>query len=208
MGVRADLREIGEEDFHDHGHILDVAPGQKVCRNCRTSTLPDYSRDYYENSENCRSKSLTKKMRILNPKFEESSILAEEARCYREIIDQLLEKLSNCENSRERYLLLSVLPKRWSAYQIQKIMGVSQATAKRAKELVENQGILCLVPSKSGKVLNPEVLKMIEDFHTSDDKSRIQPGKNDYVPVLITRERVEIQKRLLLCNLKECYQSF
>ncbi|KAJ8672151.1 hypothetical protein QAD02_003410 [Eretmocerus hayati] len=280
VGVRADLREIGGEDFHDYGHILDVAPGQKVCRNCRTSTLPDYLRDYYGNSENCRSnesqntlniledspmdspshsettssagysgdlktqnarevikevsktlgvlntdmrlthkrclnetfdqitESLTKKMRILNPRFEESSTLAEEARRYREIIDQLLEKLSNCENSRERYLLLSVLPKRWSAYQIRKIMGVSQNTAKRAKELVENQGILCLVPSKSEKVLNPEVLKLIEDFYTSDDKSRIQPEKNDYVPVLINRERVRIQERLHSCNLKECYQNF
>ncbi|KAJ8671558.1 hypothetical protein QAD02_002817 [Eretmocerus hayati] len=122
------------------------------------------------------TESLTKKLRILNPWFEESSILAEEAR--------------------------------WSAYQIQKIMGVSQATAERTKELVENQGILCLVPSKSGKVLNSEVLEMIQDFYTSDDKSRIQPGKNDYVPVLINRERVEIQKRLLLCNLRECYQNF
>ncbi|KAJ8686036.1 hypothetical protein QAD02_021829 [Eretmocerus hayati] len=154
------------------------------------------------------TESLTEKMTILNPRFEESSIPAEEARYYREIIDQLLEKLSNCENPRERYLLLSVLPKRWSAYQIRKIMGVSQATAERAKELVENQGILCLVPSKSGKVLNPGVLNMIMDFYTSDDKSRIQPGKNDHVPVLINRERVEIQKRLLLCNSKECYQSF
>ncbi|KAJ8677176.1 hypothetical protein QAD02_012963 [Eretmocerus hayati] len=251
VGVRADLRGIGEEDFHDHGHILDVAPGQTVCQNCRTSTLPDYLRDYYENSENCRSRysgdletqnarevikevsktlgvlnadmrlthkkclnetfdqiteSLTKKMRILNPRFEGSSISAEEARCYREIIDQ--QKLSNCGNSGERYSLLSVLPKKRSAYQIQEIMGVSQATVKRAKKLVENQGILCLVPSKSGKMLNPEVLDMIEDFYTSDGKSRIQPGKNDYVPVLINRERVEIQKKLLSCNLKECYQSF
>ncbi|KAJ8685667.1 hypothetical protein QAD02_021460 [Eretmocerus hayati] len=65
MGVRADLREIGEEDFHDYGHILDVAPGQKVCRNCRTSTLPDYLRDYYENSENCRSSESQNTLNIL-----------------------------------------------------------------------------------------------------------------------------------------------
>ncbi|KAJ8664655.1 hypothetical protein QAD02_006317 [Eretmocerus hayati] len=275
VGIRVDLREISEDDFNDFGHILDVAAGQKLCRNCKFDTLPEYLTNYHQNSENhtdsgsqntlsrvddlpvdsshssagysgdlevqnarqaiklvsntldvpdvigrlsvkrCLdetfdqiSESLAKKMRILNPGFEGPSTLLEEARFYKEIIQQLKDKLSNCESSRERYLLLTVLPRTWSAYQIQQVMGVSQKTAKRAKELMETHGILCLVPSKSGRVLDPDVVKMIEDFYSSDDMSRIQPGKNDYVSVLINGNKVERQKRLLLCNLKECYQSF
>ncbi|KAJ8671152.1 hypothetical protein QAD02_002411 [Eretmocerus hayati] len=38
-------------------------------------------------------------------------------------------------------------------------MGVSQKTAERAREFVANQGILCLVPSKSVKALNPKSSK-------------------------------------------------
>ncbi|KAJ8672824.1 hypothetical protein QAD02_004084 [Eretmocerus hayati] len=275
IGIKVDLREISEDDFNDFGFILDVAAGQKLCRNCKFDTLPEYLTNYHQNSENhidsgsqntlsrvddlpvdsshssagysgdlevqnARqaiklvsntldvpdvtrtlsvkryldvtfdqiSESLAKKMRILNPGFEGPSTLLEEARFYKEIIQQFKDKLSNCESSRERYLLLTVLPRTWSAYQIQQVMGVSQKTAKRAKEPMENHGILCLVPSKSGRVLHPHVVKMIEDFYSSDDMSRIQPGKKDYVSVLINGNKVGRQKRLLLCNLKECYQSF
>ncbi|KAJ8666802.1 hypothetical protein QAD02_008464 [Eretmocerus hayati] len=276
--MRLDLRGISEHDFDDFGHILDVAVGQKLCRDCKTVTIPENLRNYHENSENQTNSesqntlsrvdlpmdsshssggytegirvqnareaieivsntlnvpdnvdgrlsrknfqrylnetfdqitdSLTKKMKILNPEVEGSSTLLEEARAYREIIQQLKDKLSTCENSRQRYLLLTVLPRTWNACRIQQVMGVSQATAKRAKELMENQGILCLVPSKSGRVLDPRVLQMIEDFYLSDDMSRIQPRKNDYVSVSINGNKVERQKRLLFCNLKECYQSF
>ncbi|KAJ8666784.1 hypothetical protein QAD02_008446 [Eretmocerus hayati] len=271
VAMRLDLRGISEHDFDDFGHILDVAVGQKLCRGCKTVTIPEYLRNYHENSENqtnseCQNTlsrvddlpmdsshssagysedirvqnareaikivsntlnvpnnvdgrlsrkrylnetfdritdSLTKKVKILNPEFEGSSILLEEARAYREIIQQLKDKLSTCENSRQRYLLLTVLPRTWNAYRIQQVMGVSQVTAKRAKELMENQGILCLVPTKSGRVLDPRVLQMIEDCYLSDDMSRIQPGKNDYVLVFINGNKVERQERLLLCNLKE-----
>ncbi|KAJ8672245.1 hypothetical protein QAD02_003504 [Eretmocerus hayati] len=226
VGIRVDLREISEGDFDDFGHILDVAAWQKLCRNCKFDTLPEYLTNYHQNSENHTdsgsqntlsrvddlpvdsshssagysgdlevqnarqaiklvsntldvpdvigrlsvkryldetfdriSESLAKKMRILNPGFEGPSTLLEEARFYKEIIQQLKDRLSNCESSRER-------------------------------------------------VLDPDVVKMIEDSYSSDDMSRIQPGKNDYVSVLINGNKVERQKRLLLCNLKECYQSF
>ncbi|KAJ8666815.1 hypothetical protein QAD02_008477 [Eretmocerus hayati] len=261
VAMRLDLRGLSEHDFDDFGHILDVAVGQKLCRDCKTVTIPEYLRNYHENSENqtnsesqkylsrvddlpmdCShssagysedirvqnareaieivsntlnvpdnvdgrlSHSLMKEMKILNPEFEGSSTLLEEAGAYREIIQQLKDKLSTCENSRQRYLLLTVLPRTWNAYRIQQVMGVSQATAKRAKEHMENQCILCLIPSKSGRVLDPRVLQMIEDFYLSDDMSRTQPGKTDYVSVFIYGNKVE--KRLLLCDLKECYQSF
>ncbi|KAJ8666722.1 hypothetical protein QAD02_008384 [Eretmocerus hayati] len=253
----------------------DVAVGQKLCRDCKTVTIPEYLRNYHENSENqTNSKSqnilsrvddllmdsshlsagysedlrvqnareaikivsntlnvldnvdgrlsreryvnetfdqitdsLTEKMKILNSEFEGSSTLPEEARAYREIIQQLKDKLSTCGNSRQRYLLLTVLPRTCDAYRIQQVMGVSQATAKRAKELMENQGILCLVPSKSGRVLDPRVLQMIEDTYLSDDMSRIQPGKNNYVSISSTETKLKSALGTLTRKLSEVMEA-
>ena len=46
------------------------------------------------------------------------------------------------------------------------------------------------------------------DFYESDDASCVMLGKKDYVSVKIDDKRVQVQKRLILCTLKELHQLF
>ncbi|KAJ8677068.1 hypothetical protein QAD02_012855 [Eretmocerus hayati] len=154
--------------------------------------------------------SVAKKMKILNPELKIPNLKSdsENAAYFKEVIEQLKEKLPSCKDTKEKYRLLSILPKSWSAYQIQKAMEVSKYTSIRVKRLVEDQGIFCLVPSKTNRPLDRNVLQKIKEFYDSDDTSRIMPGIWDYVAHEVDGSRVESQKRLLLCNLKEAYQHF
>jgi hypothetical protein len=46
---------------------------------------------------------------------------------------------------------------------------------------------------------------MIQEFYQNDEHSRHLPGKKDSVSV---SKNVHVQKRLILCNLKELYEAF
>ena len=48
-------------------------------------------------------------------------------------------------------------------------------------------------------------VNLVKDFY---DISRILPGKKDFVSVRQGDQRVHVQKRLLLGNLKKVYQQF
>jgi hypothetical protein len=46
---------------------------------------------------------------------------------------------------------------------------------------------------------------MIQEFYQNDEHSRQLPGKKDSFSVSMN---VHVQKRLILCNLKELYEAF
>ena len=125
-----------------------------------------------------------------------------------EMIEQLVEKLKSATTNSERLLVLTAVPKSWSARKTASVFGVSRQFAGRAKKLVEERGVLSSPDPKEAKavtVAEEEVTK----FYLSDDISRIMPGMKDYVSVRGTNgQRVHQQKRLLLCNLKETYSEF
>lgn len=62
--------------------------------------------------------------------------------------------------------------------------------------------------SKQGHGLSADVIDQVHNFYESDDVSRVMPGKKDYVSVRQGDSRVQLQKRLVLSNLKELYQLF
>ena len=72
---------------------------------------------------------------------------------------------------------------------------------------MQKKGILS-IPNPRGGHFSVEVKKQVEDWYCSDEISRMMPGKKDYVSVFDGVERVHIQKRLILCNLKEAYNKF
>lgn len=45
----------------------------------------------------------------------------------------------------------------------------------------------------------------MKSFYRDDEISRPMPGKKDFLSVREGGEKVHLQKRLLLCNLKEVY---
>ena len=125
----------------------------------------------------------------------------------REIIKQLKEKFSTATRS-EKIQILTVLPKSWSIRKIQQEFGTSNFMARKAKELVDRKGILTTPDPKPGHCLAETTVDLVCNFYESDNISRIMPGKKDYISVRKEDGRVQIQKRLILCNLSELYRMF
>ena len=71
-------------------------------------------------------------------------------------------------------------------------------------------GILSKKKKKIGKVLNEDVRRNVISFYRNDEFSRKCPGKKEYVSFKFNgrREHIQIQKRLLLVNLKELQIEF
>ena len=52
------------------------------------------------------------------------------------------------------------------------------------------------------------IVEHVKKFYKSDDISCQMAGKRDCVAMTVNGEKVLVQKRLILCNLKECYQRY
>jgi hypothetical protein len=61
---------------------------------------------------------------------------------------------------------------------------------------------------KTGCRIEAAVVKKVEEFYLSEEISRTMPGKKDTISVLAEGSRKTLQKRLILCNLKEAYVQF
>jgi transposase len=125
-----------------------------------------------------------------------------------EIIQQLKEKFAETTKRSDRMTILTVLPKSWSIKKIQDEFGVSNYMARAVKKLVKENGILSTPNPKPGKTLNENVVELVKDFSNSDDVNRIMPGKKDCVSIRNKEGKIQVQKRLVLANLKEIYQLF
>ena len=80
--------------------------------------------------------------------------------------------------------------------------------ARKAKQLIKEKGILSTPDPKHGHTLSQTTLDLVWTFYESEDVSRMMPGKKDYVSVRTSDGRVHVQKKLILCNLRELYQLF
>ncbi|MCG8620797.1 MAG: hypothetical protein MJE68_02195 [Proteobacteria bacterium] len=80
--------------------------------------------------------------------------------------------------------------------------------ARKAKRLVREKGILSTPDPKPGRTLPQGTMNLVSNFYESDETSRIMPGKKDFVSVRKAEGRVHVQKRLVLCNLRELYRMF
>ncbi|XP_024947522.1 uncharacterized protein LOC112495382 [Cephus cinctus] len=77
-----------------------------------------------------------------------------------------------------------------------------------AKKTAREKGILADSSPKRHPSLTKDVIDLIINFYENDENSRLLPGKSDFVSVKVSNERVHMQKRLILTNLKELYQLF
>ena len=125
-----------------------------------------------------------------------------------EMIMQLKEKFQSTTSRSEKVQILTILPKSWTIRMVQSVFGVSDYMARMAKDLVRDKGILATPNPKSGHPLPLHTTDLILSFYNSDDVSRMMPGKKDFVSVKEGEERVHVQKRLVLGDLKEIYQLF
>ena len=126
-----------------------------------------------------------------------------------DIIAQLKEKFKCLVNRSEKVKLLTILPKSWSVRKIMKEFGAPDYMVRQAKKLVHEKGIFTSPNPKLGKGLAPTTEQLIAEMYLSDEMSRVMPGMKDYVSIMTdTGKREHVQKRLILCSLKELYEHF
>ena len=73
---------------------------------------------------------------------------------------------------------------------------------------MKEKGVLATPNPKSGNKIPKATEESVKLFYQSDEISRNMPGKKDCVSMLVDGKRSTVQKRLILCNLKEAYQLF
>ncbi len=124
------------------------------------------------------------------------------------IIEQLKEKYEQCTTRHEKFLVLTTLPRSWTIDRIKTKFGISTYMAKEVKKLQKTKGIMSAPAPRTGRKCADDVIQNVLSFYRSDDISRLMPGKKDCISVRQGKEKVQMQKRLILCNLKEAYQAF
>jgi hypothetical protein len=102
----------------------------------------------------------------------------------------------------------TVLPLSLPIRNIQQEFKASNYIVRTSRKLVAGKGILPSPNIKPGKVLPSASAEMVKLCYVFDEISRIMPGTKDYVSVCSQDKKVYLQKRLILCNLKETYLNF
>ncbi|KAK3919273.1 ARL14 effector protein [Frankliniella fusca] len=143
-----------------------------------------------------------------------SSVMTPEKLFQTQTIDALLQKFEVSESRAEKIMVLSIALVSMQQTEVLEIFGPLGATSymiKKTADLMklDNQGILPVSLPKKGRRLPEETIKAIQSFYEDDEHaSRLMPGKKDYVSVLENGVRIQKQKRLVLCNLKELHVLF
>lgn len=151
-----------------------------------------------------------KKLKILAPDWQVEQPSISEIKMNSddsEIIAQLKEKFLMTKKRSEKIQILTILPQSWSIKRIEKEFHVTNYMAKQAKKLVLQEGVLSM-PNKRESRFPKNIEEKVTKFYKSEEVSRIMPGKKDYKTVIKEGARVQEQKHLILCNLKEAHKVF
>lgn len=125
------------------------------------------------------------------------------------IVEQLKDKFKQTVSRDVKMKILSLLPKEWSFRTIQSIFNASFYMINQSKKLVEKYGILCDTTKKLGMKIPENTVKKVKEFYCSDEISRACPGLRDFVKFYDENgEKVKVQRRLILMNLREAYEMF
>ncbi|XP_044575208.1 uncharacterized protein LOC123259016 [Cotesia glomerata] len=169
--------------------------------------LNDYQ--FLSNKINQTSDSLKK---ILLSTADEGSI-DDDGENFRSLIEKLHDKFNDKETEKSlKIQILTLLPEKWGERRICKTMNTSRHLSRVAKKLVEEKDILSTPETKLGRyrtTITDQILLKIANFYNDDEYSALMPGMKDFVSVRNDDgNRVHVQKRLVLSNLKELYQCF
>lgn len=127
-----------------------------------------------------------------------------------EILIQLKEKFNNPSTpTSAKIMILTLAPTSWSENRLAEEFHTSRRQAKKAKELVKQNGILSSPNPRGGRKLSSETENLVAKFYLREDNTRIMPGKKDFVSIKLDNgTRIHLQKQLLMCNINELYQQF
>lgn len=114
------------------------------------------------------------------------------------------EKVANVGRSK-KIQVLTLAPPSWPKEKIMLEFNVSEHIVRQARKLKNEKGILSIPEPKKGKLISDDIVKLVTDFYQNDEYTRMLPGAKDKVSI---KRNVYMQKRLILCNLRELYSCF
>ena len=139
----------------------------------------------------------------------DKSCQTEEYKSPREVeLEELLQELrTKYESSNEydplRTRILTIAPEFRSLKKITKEFGATMRQVKKSKLLKLQGGVLAETAKKSGNSLSQSTVDKIIEFYNDDANGRIMPGMTDIKSIKIDNKRVQVQKRLMLLDLRE-----
>lgn len=108
------------------------------------------------------------------------------AKQFDDFIIKLKAKFQEATDKNEKYKILTLLPEDWSARKIEAEFGCSFHMANTSKKLQEEKGLLSIPnPKLPSNALPNGTKEMVENFYLEDDISRMMPGKNDCVSMVV-----------------------
>ncbi|KAJ8684992.1 hypothetical protein QAD02_020785 [Eretmocerus hayati] len=130
---------------------------------------------------------------------------------YREIIQYLKNDIRHLDQRSQKTQLLSLLPHSWSRQKIVGEFGITDYCVKNAELLRKNRGTAADAEENvRGRLsLDPSIKDKILQFYLNDENLRQMPGKSDCKSVIqADGKRKLMQKKLILCNPQELYESY
>ena len=205
------LRKISKNLVEKWGYSSDVY----VCASCRKQLSVRTPSVDYEDRGQCSSissqglQNTPNEPFIPEDKFKHSATQTDITE-NQDILQQLKDKFNDPSTSTSmKTTILTLTPKSWSENRLADEFGTSRRQARKAKQLVEEFGILSSPNPRGGRKLPVETENLVKSFYLREDISRILPGKKDFISVKLNDgKRTHVQKQLLLCNIDELYQKF
>lgn len=190
---------------------LEVRKGDLICNKCRKhgNELLHKAND----EENCNDFQETAAP-LTDDTGEDNAVGASE-NCtvgkndYEIMFEKLKKNFSECDkNDPLKVQILTLVPDDWTLQKIADEFNTTMWLARKARDLLKNEGVFGKVKPNQGKNLSPEIEKKIKDFYNSDEISRMMPSIKDTVTMKVDGVKTKVQKRILLLSLKELYKSF
>ena len=148
----------------------------------------------------------------------------QKAEQYDILMNLIRNKISESDIN-EQLQLLTLAPQNCSREVLSEYFGVSKHLVRQSRELLKRAGILGKVETTQGRfiglyyyeaaiiieyrligrTLADDTIQLVESFYQDDMYTRQMPGKKDYVSI---GNKVHVQKRLILSNLKELFAEF
>lgn len=105
--------------------------------------------------------------------------------------------------------MINLLPEDWSKEKIREETGASYFLIRQCRRIKNGEGLCTETKTVGNQGLSLDVSTKIQRFYEDDDNSRQLPGQKDYVTVRnADGGKEKVQKRLVLCNLKELFGKF
>lgn len=149
------------------------------------------------------------KKRVLTEFKQELISVFDEAECkdsneMTEIVENLKNGIADAINFEEKLKILTFAPKSWTIRKLMNVFGVSYSLAQKVYQINHGIGKISNRHSSGRKSLADTTVEVIKNFYRSDEISCIRPGKRDCIKV----GTESVQKRHVLCNLREAYIEF